>query len=65
MSKKNSGRIPDFPEEKTREYCEVGDVLCRGILIPLPAHALYMDDAAIAAPIFLRGRVDAAREGGW
>ena len=65
-NKENGGKIVDFPEEKTRVYCEVGDVLCHGIIFVLPPHLSYNDDAAIAAPIFLRGRVDVAKQaGGW
>ena len=54
--------IPDFPPEKTRSYCDTGDEICRGrIRVVLPAHFNYLDDALIAAPIFLRGRVDVAK----
>ncbi|MBE3041770.1 cutinase family protein [Candidatus Bathyarchaeota archaeon] len=65
-NKENGGKIADFPEEKTRVYCETGDLVCYGILFTLPSHFMYPDDAAIAAPIFLRGRVDVAKQaGGW
>lgn len=65
LDHQNDGRIPDFPEEKTQMYCNTTDLICHGILIILPAHGFYENDASTKAPDFLRGRVDAADDGGW
>ncbi|KAJ0328397.1 hypothetical protein COL5a_005176 [Colletotrichum fioriniae] len=53
----NLGRIPNFPSSKLSVYCDVADAVCYGTLFILPAHFLYQTDAAIAAPIFLAGRI--------
>lgn len=56
----NRGRIVDFPEEKTKVFCKTTDAVCNGALFILPAHFLYVTDAATAAPRFLKQRIDAA-----
>ena len=56
----NGGRIKDYPTDRTKVYCGVGDAVCYGSLFILPAHFLYLDDASINAPIFLRRQIDAA-----
>ncbi|KAG7046442.1 cutinase [Colletotrichum abscissum] len=53
----NLGRIPNFPSSKLSVYCDVADAVCYGTLFILPAHFLYQTDAAVAAPIFLAGRI--------
>ncbi|KAK7430472.1 hypothetical protein QQZ08_002991 [Neonectria magnoliae] len=53
----NGGRIPNYPRDRTRVYCDIADAVCFGSLFILPAHFLYTDDAAIAAPRFLVGQI--------
>lgn len=65
MNKENDGKIPDFPEEKTRVYCNKTDLLCKGLLIILPSHYMYKGDATGDAPKFLEGRIEEADKGGW
>lgn len=56
----NGGRIKDYPTANTKVYCGVGDAVCYGALFILPAHFLYLDDASISAPLFLKDRISAA-----
>ncbi|KAK7415767.1 hypothetical protein QQX98_005680 [Neonectria punicea] len=56
----NGGRIPNYPQARTRVYCDVADAVCSGSLFILPAHFLYTDDAATSAPWFLIGQISSA-----
>lgn len=56
----NRRRIPDYPEDRTAIYCGATDAVCSGSLFILPAHFLYMDDAAGPAPRFLAEKINAA-----
>lgn len=53
----NSGRIKDYPRERTEVFCEPGDAVCWGTLFVLPGHLLYLDEAADEAPKFLTSRI--------
>ncbi|CAG9976781.1 unnamed protein product [Clonostachys byssicola] len=56
----NLGRIKNYPKDQTAVYCELTDAVCYGTLFILPAHFLYGDDAALAAPRFLARRIRAS-----
>ncbi|KAK7429328.1 separase/separin [Neonectria magnoliae] len=53
----NNGRIPNYPVESTRVYCESLDAVCFGTLFILPAHFLYADEARMEAPRFLISQI--------
>ena len=55
----NLGKIPNFPESKTKVYCATTDAVCWGTLFILPAHFLYNLEASISAPIWLAGQINA------
>lgn len=52
-NKQNGGRIPNFPTEKTKIICELGDLVCDGTLIVTVAHLLYLDDVNTARNFFV------------
>lgn len=53
----NGGRIPNFPADKTKVYCAVGDAVCWGTLFILPAHFWYPVDASTGAPLWLSTKI--------
>ncbi|ROT43667.1 cutinase [Sodiomyces alkalinus F11] len=53
----NLGRIRDYPRSNTEVYCQLTDAVCSGTLFILPAHFLYLDDAAISAPRFFARQI--------
>jgi cutinase len=55
----NRGKIPNFPEDKTKVFCAVGDAVCTGTLTILPAHLSYSDEAARDAPQWLISKIGA------
>jgi cutinase len=56
-NKQNGGQIPNFPPEKTKIFCEPGDLVCNGTLVLTISHFLYLNDVG-AAKDFLVDRVD-------
>ncbi|KAM0378507.1 hypothetical protein ACHAPY_006201 [Fusarium culmorum] len=56
----NRGKIPSYPEDRTKVFCNVGDLVCTGTLIVAGPHLLYQTDASGAAPRFLIQKADAA-----
>ncbi|KAK1753814.1 cutinase-domain-containing protein [Echria macrotheca] len=59
-NKQNGGKIPNYPADRLAVYCEVGDLVCDGTLLVLPAHLTYGDEAADEAPKFLIARIAAS-----
>lgn len=55
----DNGRIRNYPPERTRIFCNIGDLVCVGTLTVTAAHLAYVDEADDAAT-FLRGRITAA-----
>ena len=55
----NSGKIPNFPEDKTKVYCNLSDAVCYGTLFIAPAHFLYTADSMVSAPAWLKGKIGA------
>lgn len=63
QNKQNRGRIPGYPVENTKIFCNKGDLVCEGILQVAAPHLAYGDAAANEAPKFLTERVGVACNG--
>lgn len=59
QNQQNGGRIPNYPAERTRVFCNVGDLVCSGTLIIAAPHLTYGSDARGPAPQFLVQRLRA------
>ncbi|KAF9766333.1 separase/separin [Fusarium sp. DS 682] len=59
----NRGKIPSYPEDRTKVFCNIGDLVCTGSLIVAAPHLAYQSDASGAAPEFLIEKADAAGAG--
>lgn len=60
MRKQDNGRIPNFPADKVKIICNIGDLVCYGSLTITAAHLTYGADADEGAA-FLAGRIRAAQ----
>ncbi|KAL2267171.1 hypothetical protein VTJ83DRAFT_4448 [Remersonia thermophila] len=58
-NRQNDGRIPGYPADRTKVFCNVGDAVCDGTLIITPAHFLYNIEARGEAARFLTGQARA------
>ncbi|SPJ87035.1 probable cutinase 1 precursor [Fusarium torulosum] len=59
----NQGKIPSYPEDRTKVFCNAGDLVCTGTLIVAGPHLLYQSAASGGAPEFLIEKADAAGAG--
>ncbi|KAM3421270.1 hypothetical protein BST61_g1672 [Cercospora zeina] len=55
----NSGKIPDYPAERTKVFCNVSDGVCGGGLVVTPGHLTYTADVDEAVE-FLQAAVGSA-----
>jgi cutinase len=56
----NSGQIPNYPSDRLKVFCNVGDLVCVGTLTITPAHLAYSPAAGSTAPQFLISKITAA-----
>ncbi|KAG5914997.1 hypothetical protein E4U42_000192 [Claviceps africana] len=59
-NQQNAGKIPNYPADRVKVFCNAGDMVCTGSLFITPAHLNYAADAAGPAPQFLESKVSAA-----
>jgi cutinase len=45
QKEQDNEQIPNFPKEKVKIICALGDAVCEGLLVVLPAHLSYGSDA--------------------
>lgn len=53
----DGGRIRNYPPEGTKVICNIGDAVCAGTLLILPAHLDYVKRVPEALS-FLAGRIN-------
>lgn len=53
----NGGKIPNFPDDKLKVFCNTGDRVCTGSLVITSAHFAYGGVAASEAPAFLKEKI--------
>jgi cutinase len=58
-NQQNRGGIPNFPAEKTKVFCNPGDLVCSGTLTLLAPHFLYTSSARGDGADFLAQRINA------
>ncbi|KAH8174946.1 cutinase domain-containing protein [Sarocladium implicatum] len=59
-NRQNNGRIPNFPAEKTKVYCNTTDAVCNGSLYITPAHFAYTSDSRTDAPRWLTSQINSS-----
>jgi cutinase len=53
----NRGAIPNYPSDRLKVFCAVGDLVCTGTLTITAAHLSYGDEARNEAPQFLESKI--------
>lgn len=61
----DSGRIKDYPPEKTLIICNVGDALCTGTIIVVPIHFDYTKWVPTAVQFLTTKLLDANESDPW
>ncbi|KAK2772241.1 hypothetical protein FQN52_003338 [Onygenales sp. PD_12] len=54
QNEQDGGRVPGYPPEKTKIICALGDLVCEGTLVIMPAHLTYTMDAPEASEFFIQ-----------
>ncbi|VUC31781.1 unnamed protein product [Clonostachys rosea] len=57
LNKRNDGRIPEYPTDQTKVFCNDGDVVCQGILEIKNPHLMYSAAAQGEGAKFLAKKV--------
>ncbi|CAH0044910.1 unnamed protein product [Clonostachys solani] len=57
QNKKNDGRIPEYPADQTKVFCNDGDVVCQGVLKIKTPHLLYSAAAQGEGAKFLAKKI--------
>jgi cutinase len=57
-NKQEGGKIPDFPAEKAKTYCNASDGVCGGALLVTAGHLTYTRDVSSAVQ-YLQGQISA------
>jgi cutinase len=57
QNQQNNGGIPNYPQDRLKVFCAVGDLVCQGTLIVLAPHLSYGDEARNEAPAFLISKI--------
>jgi cutinase len=56
-NQQNGGRIPNYPTDRTKVFCALGDLVCEGTLIVVAPHLTYNDDARGPGAEFLASKI--------
>jgi cutinase len=57
-NRQEGGKIPDFPPEKAKTYCNASDGVCGGALLVTAGHLTYTRDVSDAVE-YLQGQIEA------
>ncbi|KAF2150398.1 carbohydrate esterase family 5 protein [Myriangium duriaei CBS 260.36] len=53
-NKQDGGKVPNFPPERTKIYCNKGDEVCNGVLKTSNAHRTYFKDTPAATRFLVK-----------